>query len=370
MTQADKSHIFRPGRIGVVDLSCRAVVAPMTRVSSDPGGVPNAVMRDYYEAYALGGFGLIISEGTYPDRVYAQGYRHQPGMTDDAQQGGWREVVETVHRAGSKIFQQLMHAGALSQHNDYAVEAAGPSTVQPVGEMAANYFGDGLYKTPRALSFSEIEAIKQGFAAAAMRSVAAGFDGIEIHGANGYLLHQFFSATANQRDDDYGGPADNRARLHVEVLTAIKEAVGPNVPVGMRVSQLAVNDFGDQWAGGERDARVLFSALASAGVDYLHVNSVPATAPVFGGAKTLAGHARDYYDGPIIACGALHDPETADQFIVRGGADFFAMARGALADPAWPRKVAAGETPISFDPGMTQPLATIENTRNWRAAHS
>ncbi len=370
MTDADISHIFRPGRIGTVDLASRTVVAPMTRVSADPGGIPNALMRDYYRNYAEGGFGLIISEGTYPDRAYAQGYRHQPGMTDDAQQNGWQAIVETVHHAGAKIFQQFMHAGALSQHNDYVNEVAGPSTVQPMGQMATNYFGSGPYKTPRALSLSEIGAITEGFASAATRSVAAGFDGIEIHGANGYLLHQFFSTTANQRDDSYGGPADNRARLHVEILTAIKDAVGPDIPVGMRLSQMAVNDFTDQWAGGARDAKMLFSALGCAGVDFLHINSVPATAPVFGGTKTLVGHARDYFDGPIIACGALQDPETAENFIVRGGADFIALARGALADPAWPKKVEARGMPIPFDPGMTQPVATIENSRAWSVAHS
>ena len=369
MTDADYPHIFKSGRIGRVELGRRAVTAPMTRVSAGPGGVPTDQMRDYYRAYAEGGFALIVTEGTYPDRRYAQGYLNQPGITDAAQHDGWAKVVEAVHGAGARIFQQLMHAGALSQHSDFADETVGPSAVQPAGEMSKTYFGDGRYRVPRALDIDGIEEVKAGFADAAKRSVSAGFDGIEIHGANGYLLHQFFSTTANQRDDRYGGSAENRARLHGEVVPAIKEAVGPDIPVGMRLSQVAVNDLSNLWDDGPGDARALFSAVATAGADYLHINGVPALKPVFDGDRTLAAHARDYYDGPIVACGALSDPAAAEQVLAQGDADFIAMARGALAEPAWPNKIAAGETPQPFDPGMTQPVATLDAVAAWRAAN-
>jgi 2,4-dienoyl-CoA reductase-like NADH-dependent reductase (Old Yellow Enzyme family) len=174
----------------------------------------------------------------------------------------------------------------------------------------------------------------------------------------------------NQREDAYGGVPENRVRFHAELLTAVKGAVGADIPVGMRIAQLAVNNFANQWSGGANDAAVIFSAMQAAGADYLHVNSVPAVQPVFGGDETLAAHARKYYTGPIVACGGLGQPDAADTFLASGDADFAALARGALADPAWPNKVASGDAPRPFDPGMTQPLATLDNTDAWRAANS
>ena len=137
---------------------------------------------------------------------------------------------------------------------------------------------------------------------------------------------------------------------------------GGGVPVGMRLSQLAVNNFEHVWEGGADDAEALFSAMDANGADYLHINSVPAFKPVFGGDRTLAAHAREYFSGPVIACGGMSDAAAADGMIGAGDADFVAMARGALADPGWPNKIAAGDEPKTFDPGMTQPLATLDNT--------
>ena len=366
MTIAKFPHISAPGQIGPVALANRTVTAPMTRVSADPGGVPNDLMRDHYLTFVAGGFGLVISEGTYIDKLYSQGYRDQPGIVTAAQIAGWRTVTDAVHGAGGKIFLQLMHAGAASQYNDHQDGTIGPSAVAPVGKMASNYYGEGPYRVPRAVQPAEMAAIVDAYATAAQNAVTAGFDGVEIHGANGYLPDQFLSVHSNIRDDEYGGPVENRIRFHGELVAAVKSALGDDVPVGIRISQIKVNDFTYVWPGGADDAGVIFAAMAAAGADYLHVNAPPAPVEVFDSGRTLAGLARTHFARTIMACGGLNDPATAEALIAAGDADFIALARGALADPAWPRKIVAGEKPVPFDPGMVQPSATLQNTIAWR----
>jgi len=204
---------LRPIGLGAVELANRFAVAPMTRVSATPDGVPTSEMADYYAAFAEGGFGLVITEGIYPDSSYSQGYLNQPGLSTPSQVEGWREITGRVHAAGRRIVAQLMHAGAISQGNPHSAELVGPSAVQPKGEMMPEYGGQGSWPMPRALTAGEIEEVIAGFAAAAVRAYDAGFDGVEIHGANGYLLDQFLTVYTNQRTDTYGGPVANRIRL-------------------------------------------------------------------------------------------------------------------------------------------------------------
>src|SRR3546814_732106 len=157
----------------------------------------------YYRTFAEGGFGLVITEGIYTDRAYAQGYLDQPGLTDAAQTEAWRVVVEGVHAAGGKIIGQLMHAGALSQGNPHQDQAAGPSAVQPKGRQMDFYRGAGPYRTPVAMSDKEIDVALAGFANAAEQAVIAGFDGVEVHAANGYLLDQFLTDHTNRRTEEH-----------------------------------------------------------------------------------------------------------------------------------------------------------------------
>ena len=146
------ANLFSPGGIGDVALGNRAVVAPMTRISAGPGGLATDEMATYYAEYARGGFGLVITEGTYIDQAHSQGYVDQPGIANDAQRDSWRRVVDAVHAEGVPIFMQLLHAGALIQHNDYVGEAVAPSAVEPVGEMAPHYKGDGKFPIPREIT--------------------------------------------------------------------------------------------------------------------------------------------------------------------------------------------------------------------------
>lgn len=244
--------LLSPFRLGTVDLRNRVAVAPMTRVSATASGLATNRMAEYYHAFAKGGFGLVIIEGIYTDKAFAQGYLHQPGLTGDAQEAAWRRVIEEVHSAGSKIVAQLMHAGALSQGSPYRAGTGGPSAVLPKGGQMPNYPGAGPYRMPGAMTLAEVGEAVAGFAAAAVRAQEAGFDGVEVHGANGYLLDQFLTEGISRRTDAYGGPVAARVRLMAETVRAVRAAVGPDVLVGVRVSQAKVNNYAHSWAGTRR----------------------------------------------------------------------------------------------------------------------
>ncbi|MBN6053236.1 NADH:flavin oxidoreductase, partial [Nonomuraea sp. RK-328] len=369
MTNAHPASL--PVRLGGLDLANRFAVAPMSRVSAAADGTPTAEMADYYAAYAEGGFGLVITEGTYTDTLYSQGYLNQPGIASDAHAAAWRQVTERVHAAGSRVVLQLMHAGALSQGNPHRDDTAGPSAVPPLGEKMPEYGGHGPFPTPRAMPQDDIDAAVRGFAEAAVRARDAGFDGVEIHGANGYLLDQFLTVYTNTRDDSYGGPVANRVRLAVEVVAAIRAEVGPEFCVGMRLSQTKVNDFVYRWPGGAYDARVIFTALAAAGATYLHIASEGRdwieTARLDGD-TTITGLARLATGLPVIANGGMHKLSQAAQLLQDGHADLVSIARGALANPDLPRRAAEGRPLEAFDHMMLQPMATLANADLWRQA--
>lgn len=369
MTQNNYSALFSRAKIGPADLKNRYVVAPMTRVSAEDDGTPNDAMVDYYRAYAEGGFGLVISEGSYTDEAHSQGYRNQGGHANAKHTAGWRKIVDAVHDAGAPMFQQLLHAGALAQGNYYTDETIAPVAIRPQGEQSKNYFGDGPYKEARGMSEADIKSVIEGFGAAADRAMQAGFDGVEIHGANGYIVDQFLTDYTNSRDDEYGGSLENRLRFPSEVLEAVIDGVAGRGAVGIRISQFKVNNFTNQWAGGADDAKVIFSTLAAIGPDYIHLSTRDALEPVWDSGRNFGAHAKKYSGLPIMACGQLQDPDKANALIEAGEADFCATAKGALADPALPNKALSGEAVIPFDPGMTLPVATIYNTADWKVAN-
>lgn len=191
--------------IGDLKLKNRLAVAPMTRVSATEHGSASEKMGQYYERFAKGGFGLVITEGVYTDQKFAQGYPFQPGITDAEQALAWRAVTRRIHDHQGVIFAQLMHAGALNQGNRFLGETAGPSAVRPKGEQMKFYYGEGQYAVPRVMTDEDIADAVEGFANAARLAVgSAGFNGVEIHGANGYLLDQFLTDYTNQRTDRWG----------------------------------------------------------------------------------------------------------------------------------------------------------------------
>ncbi len=358
-------RVFSPGKIGSLTLKNRAMVAPLTRTSATVEGRVTQEMIDYYAEFARGGWGLVIAEASYIDLAYSQGYNNQPGMAYGLQQESWKPLVEAVHKAGMPIFLQIYHGGAVNQGNHWKVGSISPSPIQPLGGQIDRYGGSGPFQKPREITREEMKEVVASFAAAAKRAVDIGFDGVEVHGANGYLPDQFLTVYTNQRSDEYGGPLHNRIRFHVEIMQAVRDAV-QGKPVGVRISQTKVNDLTYAWPGGVKDAEVIFPALAKTGIDFIHVSAHLGAVPVFNQQLSLAGLAKKLTGLAIIGNGKLHEPKLADDLIAKGEADFFSVGKGALADPAWAYKIAAGQTPIPFDPGMTSPLATVANTTAWR----
>ncbi|GAK14615.1 NADH:flavin oxidoreductase [Geomicrobium sp. JCM 19039] len=354
----DTSKMLSTYTLGHLELSNRAVLSPMTRTSAESSGKATAEMARYYARFAKGGFGLVITEGIYFNYENSRSYANQPGIADDEQAKSWKPVVEAVHHEEGKVIAQLMHGGALVQHEDFVSIA--PSAVAPVGEMLAEHGGSGKFSTPRKMTNDEIQYVIDSFALAAVRAKEVGFDGVEVHGANGYLLDQFVTDYTNQRTDEYGGSTEKRIRLIVKVLHAIRAAVGLDYVVGVRISQGKVNDFHHKWAGGEKDAEIIFEQIAQAFPTYIHTTEYKAFAPAFSDSQhTLAALAKRYSKLPVIANGKLGEPKKAESLLENGEADMIAIGKEALVNADWVHKVKEGKPLKPFHHQYLEPIATL-----------
>ena len=358
----DLAPLWSPVRIGSTQLANSVALAPMTRVSATGDGLVTDRMVSYYESFARGGFGLLITEGIYPDTAYGQGYLFQPGIATGEQARSWAMVVDAVHAAGAKIFAQLMHAGSQAQGNRFVDSTIGPSAVAPKGEQLGFYRGEGPYRVPAEITPAQMAEVRESFVTAALRAEDAGFDGVEIHGANGYLLDQFLTDYLNRRTDDYGGSPENRVLFAAEICRAVREAVGPGTSVGIRISQAKVSDHDHRWSGGAEEAEIIFSTLAATGIDFVHTTEYRAYAPAFGDdGDSLAVLARKHSGLPVIANGHLDDPETAVSMLADGAADVVALGKAALANRDWPRRVLDGLPLDELDASLLAPLADVKD---------
>jgi 2,4-dienoyl-CoA reductase-like NADH-dependent reductase (Old Yellow Enzyme family) len=336
----------------------------MTRVTATEDGRATETMTRYYERFARGGFGLVLSEGIYPDQAYSQAYPFQPGISDDQQAHAWKPVVTGIKEHGAFALAQLMHAGAISQSNRFRPHSVGPSAVTPKGRQLAFHYGKDGYPIPAEITEEEIAEAITGFVAAARRAVTiSGFDGVEIHGANGYLLDQFLTDFSNRRTDQWGGSTENRVRLALEIFKAVRAAIGADVPLGVRISQGKVNDFTHKWAGAERDAEIIFGSFADAGADFIHVTEYEAWKPAFGDqGPSLMSLAKLYAPkATILANGSLHNAEQA-AIALDNGADIITMGRGALANPDLPKRLSMRRELNAFDPAILGPIANIKES--------
>ncbi|WAL65996.1 NADH:flavin oxidoreductase [Amycolatopsis cynarae] len=361
--------VLGSAELGPHELANRAVVAPMSRVSAGPGGVPTRQMADYYASFAAGGFGLVLTEGTYPDAAFGQAYQRQPGLVDDGQQQGWQLVTEAVHAHGAVVIAQLMHAGALSQ---YLTETLAPSAIQPLGRKLSAYGGDGPFPLPSAMTAAQIDSAVNGFVDAAKRAHRAGFDGVEIHAANGYLLDQFITRYTNTRTDEYGGDSAGRIRLTGRVLAAIRSALPAEFVVGVRLSQTKVNDMRYRWSG-RAEAAVYFAAVAEAGADFIHIASEGRNwheTAMLDAETSVTALARAVTGLPVIANGGMHRPELAEELLRTGQADLVSLGGGALANPDWPHRLRDGRPIEEFDHHVLNPSADLDSVRAAMAARS
>lgn len=360
------SDVLQSIKFSSVDVPNRFALAPMTRTSAEADGTPNALMADHYERYAKGGFGLVITEGTYTDDKASQGYANQPGIINEQQVAGWRTIVDRVHAAGSRIFVQLMHAGAQFQANRFTDQPQGPSAVIPKGAPLGFYGDQTEWKTPSAMTDADIQAAIDGFAQSARHAKAAGFDGIEIHGANGYLLNQFLSTHFNRRDDQFGGSLENRLRLVTEVVSAVRKAVGDGYPVGIRLSQGTVTDPDYQLPEGEAGFRKIVEAVRDAGADFVHTTDGDVNRPHFTeGNESLASVANAVPGIDLILNGGIDETnyqDVANQF----PGTLLAVGKKALANPDFVQRLKDGKEIAEIDFAMLQPKATIRNELAWR----
>jgi N-ethylmaleimide reductase len=338
------TELFSPVRIGDCDLPNRIVMAPLTRNRAGQGGVPQALNVTYYSQRASAG--LIVTEATQisPQGV---GYPNTPGIHTREQIEGWQQVTRAVHDRGGHIFLQLWHVGRIS-HPSLQPEQAlpvAPSAVRPDGD-AFTYSGLQPYVTPRALEIEEIPAIVADYGKAAANAMEAGFDGVEIHAANGYLIDQFLRNGSNRREDEYGGSIENRCRLLLQVTQAVVEAAGAG-RTGIRVSP--VNPFNSM---SDSDPQALFNAVAAAlrpfGLAYLH--AVEGAIHSDSGVPAFDIQAmRRLFGGPYMANGG-YTRERAIQAVSGGAADLVSFGELFLANPDLPERLKAGAPLNTPDP--------------------
>ncbi len=327
MTQTEK--LFEPVTIGPLRLKNRIVMAPMTRNRANREGIPSDHAPLYYAQRASAG--LIVTEGTQPS-ASGQGYARTPGMHTSAQIEAWRKVTEAVHAKGGTVFLQLMHTGRIAHRLNRAIDAppVAPSAVRAAGQIYTDALGLQAYSMPRALATEEIPALIDEYRQATINALAAGFDGIELHAANGYLPMQFLSPNSNQRTDRYGGTVQNRARFVIETLEAMVDGAGTAGRIGVRVSP--GNTFNDMHDADPHGTYVyLAGAVSRMGLAYLHVQRAPASAQAAPALDAVA-LLRPYFEGPLIATGGL-DRESANRLLAENGADLVGFARLFIANP-------------------------------------
>ncbi|MCX7552605.1 NADH:flavin oxidoreductase [Marinicella sp. S1101] len=350
-------EIFKPFALGQLQLKNRIVMAPMTR-SFSPGHVPNQKNIEYYQRRAANDVGLIITEGTCVGHKAANGYPNVPFFYGEEALAGWQRVVEAVHAEGGKIMPQLWHVGGVRKdclQPDESVPAYSPS-----GLLSPNK-PNGV-----AMTQTDIDEVKQAFIDAAINAKKLGFDGIELHGAHGYLLDQFFWEKTNLRDDEYGGDLVQRTRFVAELVRAIKAETGDEFPLILRFSQWKLQNYQLKLAQTPAELGAFLQPLVDAGVDMFHCSTRRFWEPEFEGSDlNLAGWTKKLTGKPTITVGSVgldggfvdeekrgmisHSGVSTEQFelietaLAAGEYDLVAVGRCLLQDPEWVHKLKADE---------------------------
>jgi N-ethylmaleimide reductase len=335
------SLLFSKTNLGPLALQNHLVMAPLTR-SRAIGNIPNELMAEYYAQHASAG--LIITEGTSPS-PNGLGYARIPGIYSAEQIDGWKHVTAAVHPLGAKFFMQLMHCGRIAHPLNLPTGARilGPSALAAAGEMYTDAQGMQPNATPEAMTEVDIKSTIEEYAQAAKNAVTAGFDGIELHGANGYLLEQFFRPTSNYRTDRYGGSIENRARFVLEVAEAVVGAIGRD-KVGIRLSPFGVFNDMPPYAAMEADYTYLAHALNAIGLMYIHlVDHSSMGAPVV--PVSMKQSFRNDFKRTLILSGG-YDVARAEEDLVAGKCDLVAFGRPFLANPDLVARWKAG-TPLN-----------------------
>lgn len=325
------SPLFAPVTVGRASLSNRLVMAPMTRSRAQFDGTPGALAATYYAQRAS--VGLIVTEGTQPSDD-GQGYLSTPGIYTDAHVAGWKQTTDAIHAKGGYVFIQLMHAGRMSHPDNTPHHRPGvaPSAVAP-GTPMFTPTGMQDIPVPRALANDDVRQTVQDFRHAARRAIEAGADGVEIHGANAYLIQQFFAPSANTRTDEYGGSIQNRARFAIEVATAVAEEIGAD-RTAIRLSPGTAMWGIDEGAEGPALYRHLVAELNQLGLAYLHLMHL--------GNDALLADIRQLWKGTLILNRPSRPREQIGADVASGLAELEAYGQMVLANPDFVERLKAG----------------------------
>jgi len=320
--------LYSPAKIGAIELKNHIVMSPMTR-SRAIGNIPNELMAEYYAQRADAG--LIITEGTAPS-PNGLGYSRIPGLYSQEQVEGWKKVTSAVHAKGGKIFVQLMHTGRISHELNMpeGAKILAPSAVKPAGQMWTDSLQMQDFPVPAAMSSEDIVTAKAEFVTAAKNAIEAGFDGVELHGANGYLLEQFLSPISNIRTDNYGGSVENRSRFVIEVAGAVAEAIGKE-KTGIRLSPYGLASDMHHYPEIDATYQYLAEQLNAIGIAYIHI--VDHTA--MGGSPVpleIKKSIRSIFKNTIILAGG-YDQHTAEAALESGLGDLIAFGRPFINNP-------------------------------------
>lgn len=319
--------LFEAFKLNGLQLSSRIAMAPLTRRRCTNAHDPVDIMQTYYAQRA--GAGLIIAEGTSPS-PNGVGYANMPGLYSSKQMELWKSITQDVHDAGGKIVLQVMHTGRIGHSNNLPKGAhiLAPSAIAQHGEISTYDFGKVTYPVPKEMTSAEIQTAIKEFANCAKLSIEAGFDGIEIHSAHGYLPNQFLNQSSNKREDEYGGSQENRMRFLLDVIDACSKEIGSE-KVGLRISPFSYADSQED----ETELIALYSLLVQRlngmNLSYLHLSHMGEAAPV---KFKLWKKLRSIYSGNLMLCGDF-TKETAEQALQNGDADLIAFGRDFIANP-------------------------------------
>lgn len=352
--QTIAESLFESHPFGTGTVATRIVMAPMTRAFS-PAGIPDEDVAAYYRRRAEHGVGLIVTEGTAINHPAAVSHPNIPRFHGEDALAGWANVVAEVHDAGGKIIPQLWHVGAARKQGD------GPNVDSP--PVSPSGLGIDGSESAKALTKEEIKEMIQAYADAAADAERVGFDGIELHGAHGYLIDQFLWENTNKRTDEYGGDLQGRTKFAVDVIKACREATSPDFPIVFRFSQWKGGAYGAKLAHTPDELKQLLTPLVDAGVDVFHCSTRRIWEAEFEGEEplNLAGWTKKLTGKPTIAVGSLgidhaflskksngeqsieDNLRLVDEKLKAGEFDYVAVGRALLADPAWAEKVRDGK---------------------------
>ena len=337
--------LFQPYPLGPLTLANRIVMAPLTRNRADAGLVPSPLAASYYAQRASAG--LIITEATQIS-AQAQGYQDTPGLYTQDQIDGWRQVTDAVHARGGHIFVQLWHVGRIS-HVDLQPGHAAPVSASAIRAQTKTFVHNGFVDVsePRALEIDELPGIVNDFRQAAANAIAAGFDGVEIHGANGYLLEQFIKDGANQRTDAYGGSVENRARLLLDVTAAVAQEIGAD-RTGVRISPVSPANAISTVSDPQPQYDYIVDQLSALGIVYLHV-----VEGATGGPRDVApfdfDSLRRRFTGTYLANNG-YDLQLANTQLAAGKADLIAFGRAFISNPDLVERLKTGAPLNALNP--------------------